>query len=75
MLFSTGSRRVVYAAETLQAFVSMASQLPADTLDDALLRRLGDLVEQLMFAFPSLNSNNFGARQGCSCGLSPRCIA
>ncbi len=62
MLFSTESRRIMYLAETLQAFVSMASQLPAELLDEMVLLRLGDLVEQLVFAFPTLTSNNFGAR-------------
>ena len=62
MLFSTGSRRVLYSAETLQSFVSMTSQLPSHLLDDMVLQRLGDLVEQLVFVFPTLVSNNFGAR-------------
>jgi hypothetical protein len=61
-MFTTDARRLMFVAETLQAFVSMASQLPAHLLDDMILQRLGDLVEQLVFAFPTLVSNNFGAR-------------
>jgi hypothetical protein len=45
-----------------QAFVCMASQLPSHLLDDLILQRLGDLVEQLVYAFPTLVSGNFGAR-------------
>ena len=40
----------------------MASQLPSHLLDDLILQRLGDLVEQLVYAFPTLVSGNFGAR-------------
>ena len=46
----------------VQAFVCMASQLPARLLDDLILQRLGDLVEELVYAFPTLVSGNFGAR-------------
>jgi hypothetical protein len=62
MLFSTAARRIAFNAETLQAYVSLASQLPERLLDDMVLHRLGDLVEQLLYAFPRLVSNNFGVR-------------
>ena len=46
----------------LPRLVHVVSALPSDMLDDGILGKLGDLVEQLVFAFPDCVPNMYGPR-------------
>lgn len=66
-VFSSRNLESSYLAETLLCYVSIVSHLPLAHLDDMVLDRLCDLVEQLVHAFPSMVSASDGAR----CAATP----
>ena len=61
-VFSSKNMETSYLAEAVLCYVSIVSQLSAGHLDDMVLDRLCDLVEQLIAAFPNMVSSAEGAR-------------
>ncbi len=61
-VFTTRNLETSYLAETLMCFVCIVSHLSPVHLDDLVLERLCNLVEQLIHRFPKMISASNGAR-------------
>jgi hypothetical protein len=61
-VFSTKNLEASYLAETLLCYVSIVSHMAPEQLDDVVLDKLCDLVEQLVHVFPNMVTASDGAR-------------
>lgn len=61
-IFSSKNLETSYLAETLLCYVSIVSHLPPVHLDDLVVGRLCDCVEQLIQRFPAMVNKYDGAR-------------